>query len=218
MAAAPSGEAPTGPKMHHKTSQALYAYWNEIRGMRVAPRRFEIEPARIAAMLPDTFILECDTPGDFRFRLAGTRMAALLGRDLRDSDFLELFVPQDRTSLRHVLAQAVGQAPVTVLKAAPDKSASPVIEALLLPLFHTQTTVTRLLGCAVRLDTGQHTRHAAPPVLTLLGQETIWPDGRPRSVLEQLDRQSPFSPMMQTGRVFQADRRRFRVFDGGRST
>ena len=44
--------------MKHKTSNILYSYWNKVRGDRVTPRRFEIEPAQIAAILPATFILE----------------------------------------------------------------------------------------------------------------------------------------------------------------
>ena len=47
-----------GPAMKHTTTQNLYAYWNAMRGARLAPRRFEIEPAQIADILPDTFILE----------------------------------------------------------------------------------------------------------------------------------------------------------------
>ena len=44
--------------MQQRTNQILFAYWNDVRGERLAPRRFEIEPARIATILPETFILE----------------------------------------------------------------------------------------------------------------------------------------------------------------
>src|SRR5262245_16401234 len=61
--------------MIHPATQALYAYWNEVRGDRLAPRRLEIQPARIAEHLLDTFILERSGRSAFRFRLAGTRVA-----------------------------------------------------------------------------------------------------------------------------------------------
>ncbi len=44
--------------MKQRTIQTLYAYWNELRAGRVAPRRLEIEPARIGSILPETFMLE----------------------------------------------------------------------------------------------------------------------------------------------------------------
>ncbi|MEO1694679.1 MAG: PAS domain-containing protein, partial [Pseudomonadota bacterium] len=44
--------------MKHSTSHSLYAYWNEVRDGRPAPRRFEIEPSRIAHILSETLILE----------------------------------------------------------------------------------------------------------------------------------------------------------------
>ena len=214
--------------MKHKTSQALYAYWNEIRGQRIAPRRFEIEPSRISSILPDTFILDCGEPGQYRFRLAGTRMSGMLGRDIRDSDFLDLFRTGDRRALSHILQQAIDRAPVSVLTAAPSpgdegaisdppRPATPRIEIVLLPLFHTQNAVTRLLGSAVPLDPHIASRHAMPFTQALAGHETIWPDGRPHAILEHMNRQSPFAPQQQLGRIVSSDRRRFRVFDGGKS-
>jgi hypothetical protein len=209
--------------MKHKISHALYSYWNEIRGQRVAPRRFEIEPGRIAAILPDTFILDCGEPGTYRFRLAGTRMSSVLGRDVRDRSFLDLFASGDHATVAHVLRQTIDQAPVSVLTLEPAALGDPVartgsqIEILLLPMFHTQSTVTRLLGSAARLDANPFDRMAAPALQSLVHHETIWPDGRPHAILAQMNRQSPFAPEHRLGRIVTSDRRRFRVFDGGKS-
>ena len=209
--------------MKHKISHALYSYWNEIRGQRVAPRRFEIEPSRIAAILPDTFILDCGEPGSYRFRLAGTRMSTVLGRDVRDCSFLDLFPSQDHKTVAHVLRQTIDQAPVSVLTLEPmsvDRSivySTSQIEIVLLPLFHTQSTVTRLLGCAALLDAVPFGRPAVPVPQTLVHHETIWPDGRPHAILEQMNRQSPFAPEHRLGRIVTSERRRFRVFDGGKA-
>lgn len=218
--------------MKHKTSHALFAYWNELRGQRIAPRRFEIEPSRIASILPDTFILDCGDPSDFRFRLAGTRMSALIGQDVRDSQFLDMFCSEDRRGLQHLLAQAIAQAPVLILTTAtmpfaaptagPDDARPPTIhgpcvEIVLLPLFHTQNAVTRLLGCAVPLDVHQPGRPVRALPHAIVAQQTVWPDGRPHAILDHMDRQSPFAPRQQVGRIVASDRRRFRVFDGGKS-
>ena len=69
--------------MKHEKSTSLFQYWNRLRGNRPAPRRTEIEPADIKANLADTFILEQDTRGRPMFRLAGTRLCATFGRELK---------------------------------------------------------------------------------------------------------------------------------------
>ena len=210
--------------MKHKISHSLFTYWNEIRGLRVAPRRFEIEPSRIASILPDTFILDCSQSGSPRFRLAGTRMSTLLGRDVRDSAFLDLFQPADHNPLQNALQSTITQAGVALLTTAPCSAAEPAtpphqqIEILLLPLFHTQNAVTRLLGCAVPLEPLMRSNPHAYLPQSLVGHETIWPDGRPHAVLQQMNRQSPFAPEHRGSRIVSADRRRFRVFDGGKTT
>ena len=39
--------------MRQPACKQLYAYWDRLRNGRAAPRRFEIEPARIPTLLPD---------------------------------------------------------------------------------------------------------------------------------------------------------------------
>ena len=74
--------------MRHKTTQALYSYWNGLRGPRLAPRRFEIEPGSIGDILPDTFILERHDAATFPYRLAGTRLCERFKREFRGQNFL----------------------------------------------------------------------------------------------------------------------------------
>ena len=69
--------------MRHKTSETLFAYWNGVRGEHLAPRRFQIEPAKISGILSSTFMLERLGPATYRYRLAGTtvRQASLHNAD-----------------------------------------------------------------------------------------------------------------------------------------
>lgn len=80
--------------MQQPTSRQLYAYWDRVRNGRVAPRRFEIEPAKIAALLPQTFIAENAGMLSYRFRLAGTKICEQFGRELRGADLLGLWDAQ----------------------------------------------------------------------------------------------------------------------------
>lgn len=77
--------------MQHSVTLALYEYWIGLKGQRYAPLRSEIEPSSIRSLLSSTFILETDLLEGCHFRLAGTDTCALLGRDLKQSDFLEIW-------------------------------------------------------------------------------------------------------------------------------
>ena len=82
--------------MKQDGSIALFHYWNRLRHGRPAPKRTEIEPADIKALLADTFILERDTRNEAVFRLAGTRLCGIYGRELRGFSFPSLWREKDQ--------------------------------------------------------------------------------------------------------------------------
>jgi hypothetical protein len=82
--------------MNLNGSIGLFQYWNRLRDGRPAPRRTEVEPADIKALLADTFILEKDTRGEAVFRLAGTRLCATYGRELKGFSFPSLWRSKDQ--------------------------------------------------------------------------------------------------------------------------
>ncbi len=84
-------------------SIALFHYWNQLRGERSAPQRTEIEPADIRQLLADTFILEKDTRGEAVFRLAGTRLCAAYGRELKGFSFPSLWRHKDQRLVARLL-------------------------------------------------------------------------------------------------------------------
>ena len=77
--------------MKQDASVALFHYWDRLRSGRPAPQRAEIEPSDIKTLLADTFILERDTRGEAIFRLAGTRLCAMYGRELKGFLFPSLW-------------------------------------------------------------------------------------------------------------------------------
>jgi hypothetical protein len=205
--------------MKERTSQLLYAYWNEVRGERVAPRRFDIEPSRITGLLPDTFILERVTHEAYLFRLAGTRICEQFGREFRGSNILALFGQADREALERVLESICkeGSVGVVTLEAA-DRSGKTVrLEMLLLPLVHSGVEVSRVLGSIIAAETPAWLGYEPIAAQRLKTFNLIWPDGRPHAVLTQLDRQAPFLRKPRHSRVVRSDRRSFRVYEGGRA-
>ncbi len=89
--------------MQHESTNALFQYWNRLRNGRSAPRRAEIEPADIKTLLADTFILEADSRGEAVFRLAGTRMCAVYGRELKGFSFPSIWRNKDHKMLGRLL-------------------------------------------------------------------------------------------------------------------
>ena len=85
--------------MKHAASRELYAYWQERRGPRPAPERAEIEPGAIREMLSEAFILALDDAAGYPFRLAGTRVCALFGRELKGESFVGLWAETSRPTI-----------------------------------------------------------------------------------------------------------------------
>jgi hypothetical protein len=205
--------------MKQKTSQILFAYWNDVRGERMAPRRFEIEPARIATILPETFILERCDADTFAYRLAGTKLCEQFGFEFRGSNFLADWSPDDRLAISKHFAGTTAQGGVLVLRieASPglDDSRHAEFEIVLMPLVHTSSTVTRLLGAVSAIDPPAWLGSTRLERKRLLSSETIWPDGRPHAIASKTRNQQPLLASLAGARLVKIDRRSFRVLDGG---
>ena len=134
--------------MKHKSSQQLYEYWNRLRRDRVAPERSDIEPGDIRSILGDTFILQANDQGQIHFRLAGTRLCAAYGRELKSTEFMDLWTGEDRDAMETLVDSVREQATACVVGvsgATIDGNSLPM-ELLLLPLLHQGQSSVRLIG------------------------------------------------------------------------
>lgn len=134
--------------MRHAVSMELYAYWNALRGERIAPERNEIEPGAIRSVLADTFVLEFDPGTGFPFRISGSRVNALFLRELRGLSFLKLWRAMDRSEIVSVLQRVAETAQPCLLgaEARPSGLGPLAVEVALLPLRHSGSTHSRILG------------------------------------------------------------------------
>lgn len=135
--------------MKHAASRELYAYWEERRGSRPAPERTDIEPSAIRRALSDAFILALDNAAGHPFRLAGTRVCALLGRELKGEPFIGLWAAASQPVVADLLAileqERVGTvAGVTATAAGGDEAVE--LELLLLPLAAPRPSLARIIG------------------------------------------------------------------------
>jgi hypothetical protein len=207
--------------MKQRTLTTLYAYWNELRGRRIAPRRLEIEPSRIAGILAETFMLEPAGPGTYRFRLAGTKLCETFGTELRGSNFLEGWDAKDRVEIDHLLAAGCGQGAAVFLHAEACQGTERRFEldAVLLPLVHGGNAIGRIIGAITASSQPHQASKETPITLRLLRHEVVWPDGRPHSLVTRSGGRAPFLPVWTDASIAPTrkdDRPRFRVLDGGR--
>jgi hypothetical protein len=205
--------------MKQRTLFTLYSYWNEVRAGRLAPRRLEIEPSRIAGILAETFMLERVDQATYPYRLAGTRLCEVLGKELRGTEFLDGWSDQDRPVLERLLASVCDQGAVVTLTAdsGTDARHRVELETILLPLLHAGMTVGRIIGATSAASTPHWLHGDVALTHRLVRHELIWPDGRPHSVIERSGKQAPFLAEPANTRMANALRRQFRVLDGGRS-
>jgi hypothetical protein len=137
--------------MKHPSSRQFFAYWDNQRGGARAPDRSEIEPGAVRELLGDIFVLSYDADAGFPFRVAGTRISALLGRDLRDQSFSGLFAAESRGEIEDVIGSVAEEmlAAVAGITATSDDGSLAHLELLLLPFntrAHTPISLTGLLA------------------------------------------------------------------------
>ena len=199
--------------MQQITSRQLYAYWDRIRNGRIAPRRFEIEPGQIASVLPETFIAEhVGVPG-CRFRLVGTKICAQFGRELRGTDLLSLFGPEDRDALASLLRSVYRDAAMGEIQfeAYTEAHRNAKFELILLPLIHTGNSINRILGAMSAYDPPFWLGATPLRRCEIVQADLRWPDA---------DQESPApKPTMEmtptANEMVHSVRRRFRVYEGG---
>jgi hypothetical protein len=165
--------------MKHAATRMLFSYWDSLRGERAAPERGEVEPGEIRHILADTFILEIEED-ICRFRLAGTRICALFGRELRSSPFSALWDPatpdDGNRQIEIVTSETAGI--VSGLVGHTARGDTLDMELILLPLRHRGRTQARVLGSLspalippwIGFDNLSH--------LSLNSMRVIWPIGR----------------------------------------
>src|ERR1700710_1713204 len=124
--------------MKHPSSREFFAYWDE-------------KPGAVRALLGDIFVLSFDPSGGYPFRVAGTRVCALLGCDQKGQSFSALFKPESRREIEDVIGIVAEEmlAAVAGITATTEDGSRAHLELLLLPFnarAHTPLSLTGLLA------------------------------------------------------------------------
>lgn len=197
--------------MKHSSIRELFEYWNERRGLRLAPERGDIEPGAIRRILADTFMLAFDGRAGHPFRIAGTRVCAVFGRELKGEAFVDLWAAENQDLIREILDIVAQEAIGVVLSARGQRVADKDLaggtldlEVVILPLNHRGRTNARVVGALAPVETPYWLGASALGPLTL---------GTHRYLDPGLTTQAPHRrPVVSSGRV----KRGLMVYDGGR--
>lgn len=129
----------------------LRAYWEELRGDRLAPFRSELDPRRFEDVLEHMFILEQLGPDQIRVRLGGLGLCEMMGMEVRGMPPEAMIDAPHRDAFRrHLLSVLTGPSVAELDLLAADARGRPMRgQMLLLPLRSDFGEVTRILGCAV---------------------------------------------------------------------
>jgi hypothetical protein len=155
--------------MKHPASRELFAYWEERRGKRSAPERADIEPGAIRKVLSDAFILAIDGGAGHPFRLAGTRVCALFGRELKGDPFIGLWAGASQPVVSNLLAILNDERVGTIAGVtAQNADGEPIdLELLLLPLSASRPNLARTIGILAPLKEPQWLGSSPIGALTL---------------------------------------------------
>lgn len=84
--------------------QSIERYWRELGGHHGLPHRSDVDPARIDAALPWSFILERVATGHARLRVSGQQLNDLAQMDTRGMPLSVFFTPEARPTLERLIA------------------------------------------------------------------------------------------------------------------
>ncbi len=136
--------------MKHPSSREFYAYWDEKRAGAPAPDRSELEPGPMRGLLSDIFALSYDPNGGYPFRMAGARVCALLGGDVKGKQFSSFFPAPHGQEIEDIVGVVCEEklAAVAGISATAANGTKVPLELLLLPFSsraHTPLSLTGLL-------------------------------------------------------------------------
>jgi hypothetical protein len=192
--------------MRHDGSRALHAHWESLHRNNCPPDRNDLEPAVIGAYLQDVFILGADVDGDWTYRVAGTRLIAFAGRELRDESFSSWWRAADRSDTSRVVL-GVASEPTAIIGGVRGHASNGReydLELLLLPLRHGGRPGLRMLGGLFPTSAPASLVGARIEELQMLSIRTL--RGRP------IRREPSFA----AARPGEERRTLWRVIDGGR--
>jgi len=172
---------PTLPDLH-PGSRALFRHWEAIRGERSVPSRSDLDLRRITDIVPWLFILERNPVRQaYRWRLAGTGIGLLWGRELTGGEFLDEWRAHERPGFGAILDRVVAELQPCIARAhAMSIDGDWVkLELLGVPIRTTASNQVQILGTVLPLENPKWLGHVPLDSLSLQNTKLIWTEPIP---------------------------------------
>ncbi|WP_299842770.1 PAS domain-containing protein [uncultured Roseovarius sp.] len=193
----------SGTRGKEKSLAAFVAYWSSMRKGHDVPRRTDIDPRGIEALLENAFIAEKIAPGLARLRIAGTHLSDLMGMEVRGMPISALIAPEQRDELAELLVEVFDRpAIVKINLVSPAGVGRRKLKGtlLLLPLRSDLGDTSRALGCF--LTDGLIGR--TPRRFNITGHSVEVAAGRKHEAVQKSEKEVPENGFAESGMPFQA--------------
>lgn len=132
-------------------------YWLRKRAGRLAPRRADIDPIEITALLPRVTLVDVSIdPVDFRYRLAGTGLFKLHGTELTNKRAFDLEPPVYGALIHRLYGEALARrAPVVHRVLIECETRRSAYARVILPLSEDGVVINRLMTVESYADAAQ---------------------------------------------------------------
>jgi hypothetical protein len=139
--------------LQSKIALDVFHYWTRLRDERAVPARQDIEPSDLRDQLAHIFIIGSDNGrAGLQFRVCGTRISALFGRELRGKPYTTLFSAGGQALASRLARNCAESADIGVILASgkSKKGRNIECEIILLPL-EDEAGELRILGALTPL-------------------------------------------------------------------
>ena len=140
------------PTDAHPNIQALYAYWDRKRAGRSMPARADIQPVEIAGLMPQIYIVDAaQDGGELTYRLFGTALVALFGREMTGRPMAEGLPPEAAEEARARYRTVIRERRPLYHRAQlhEPRNNYTEVERLILPLSPNDIRVDMLIGIVI---------------------------------------------------------------------
>lgn len=204
----------TETQILHPGSRKLFAHWEMIRGERACPAREEFAFGPIKELLPDMVLIERDAAGHgYRFRLAGSNVCALFGRNLTSSDVLLGWDAFEASILAAHFDKALtdGQPVIARMRLLTDTGQALAAELVVMPIQARNSGRIQLIGGLFSFREMGKSSHKSIRVRELVSARAIWTEHEGPAVQELVDRILAAPALRPAGRPL------LKIFEGGKS-
>ncbi|MFN4143045.1 PAS domain-containing protein [Aestuariivirga sp.] len=203
------GEAQTSQEdkaIQHPWSRMLFRFWEATRAERSAPHRHDLDLKQIRALVPYLFIAEQpEGTLDFRWRLAGTGICHLYGRELTGKPFLTGWDDFEAAVIHRFLGAVTGmhQPALLRLRLGTVRGQTLTAEMAAFPVLASDEVNTHVLGGLFPFADPSHDDPDGLATFELQSARLVWTETIPPAI-EGANAAPPARP-------------RFHVIAGGRS-